>query len=309
MPQEKYHTPVLVTEVLQHLAPSAGGVFLDVTLGGGGHTRAILEAEPTCSVVAMDWDEQAIELSGEPLQEQFPNRLQLIWANFGLLYKIAKKEKIGPFDGILADFGTSQYQIAQKPGFSIFRDAPLDMRMSPGHFRTTAADVVSTASLETLAQIFWQLGEERYGKQIAQAIVTERKKKRIKTTGQLAALVERVVPRGRQKIHPATRVFQALRIHVNRELDNIKAFLPAAADLLKPGGRLVCISFHSLEDRLVKQFFQEYVSKNPGAELVTRRVVTASDQELAANPSSRSARLRALQAGLHDGTLQERQIV
>jgi 16S rRNA (cytosine1402-N4)-methyltransferase len=288
------HKPVLVAEVLQHLVIKPHGVYLDVTFGAGGHTRAILEAEPTATVIAMDWDAVTLEAFGYPMQDEFGERLELVWGNFSLLYKIAKKKDFPLFDGILADFGTSQVQIADRPGLSIFRDAPLDMRMAPGHQVITAEQVLARSTEEKLREIFWQLGEESYARQIARAIVEERKKRPIKTTKQLAELVAKVVPytHKKRKIHPATRIFQALRLYVNHELSNISAFLPAARDLLAHEGRLVCMSFHSLEDRLVKQFFKNE-ERTGTLEIITNGVVTASEEELAKNPSSRSAKLRA----------------
>lgn len=288
-----FHKSVLVQEVLHYINVKPGAVYLDATFGTGGHTRAILEKESTCKVVALDWDAKVLEDYGKPLEEEFGDRLRLIWGNFALLYKIVKTEKITPFDGILADFGTSQIQILERPGFSVYRDTPLDMRMSPSYQQLTAADLIAQASEKKLADIFWQLGEERYARKIARVIVNEREHRPIKTTGQLASLVEKVIPRKKQgKIHPATRVFQALRIFINKELENIKGFLETAIRQLKPCGRLVCISFHSLEDRIVKNFFHE---KAVGRQLqiLTPQVVTASEKEILQNPSARSAKLRA----------------
>jgi len=288
------HKPVLVLEVLEYLNLKPNGIYLDVTFGAGGHTRAILEAETTATVIAMDWDAVTLEAFGYPMQDEFGERLELVWGNFSLLYKIAKKKDFPLFDGILADFGTSQVQIADRPGLSIFRDAPLDMRMAPGHQVITAEQVLARSTEEKLREIFWQLGEESYARQIARAIIEERKKRPIKTTKQLAELVAKVVPYAhkKRKIHPATKVFQALRLYVNHELSNISAFLPAARDLLAEDGRLVCMSFHSLEDRLVKQFFKNE-ERTETLEIMTNGVVTASEEELAKNPSSRSAKLRA----------------
>ena len=288
-----YHIPVLVNEVVTYLNPKPNGLYLDVTFGGGGHTRAILEKEPTCRVIGLDWDENALA-NGQSMIEEFEGRLRLVWGNFGQLYKIAKAQAIGNLDGILADFGTSHYQIASRSGFSIFRDTPLDMRMSPAHFAQTAADLINHASFDQLCEIFWQLGEEQHAKTIARFIIQERAKKTITSTQQLADLIEKVVPSGGRKIHPATKVFQALRIYVNKELDNIQAFLPAGVRLLNNKGRLVCISFHSLEDRLVKQFFTKYEQENVGAiKILTDGPVQATEQEVEANSASRSARLRA----------------
>lgn len=286
------HTPVMVQEVLDSLMTKKGGSYLDCTFGSGGHTRALLEADPQATVYAMDWDAQTLEKFGVPLQEEFEGRLTLIWGNFSHLYKLVKKYDIPPLRGILADFGTSQIQIAQTPGISFAGDTLLDMRLSPAHQRVTAADILNKASEQKLAQIFFQLGEESKSRQIAKAIVEERSKKKFKTTGQLVAVIERIMPhRGKRLIHPATKTFQALRIYINHELDNIQAFLPAAVHALEKNGRLACISFHSLEDRLVKQFFKEQAALNT-LEIITKKAVVAGKEELMQNPSARSAKLR-----------------
>jgi 16S rRNA (cytosine1402-N4)-methyltransferase len=290
----RIHKSVLVSQVVHYLAPKPQGIYLDVTFGSGGHTRALLEKEPTCSVIALDWDAQSLETYGQPLQEQFGDRIRLVWGNFALLYMLAKKEKIPAVDGILADFGTSQMQLLDRPGFSFSRDSVLDMRMSPAHQQVTAAHVLATSPERKLYEIFAQLGEERYAKQIAQAIVIARRKKPIVTTKQLADLVETIVLPYSRKTHPATKVFQALRLYVNRELNNISSFLPTALELLVPGGRLVCISFHSLEDRLVKDFFHEQEQAGT-VTVLTSKVVVADEQEVKNNPSARSAKLRATQ--------------
>ncbi len=292
------HKPVLVNEVITFLNPQPGKTYLDCTFGGGGHTRAILEAEKNCTVIAMDWDHVSLDTRGAPLKEEFGDRLQLVWGNLSLLYKILKQEGIGQVDGILADFGPSQIQLLGRPGFSMFIDTPLDMRMSPGYQQMTAENVVSKSSEEKLREIFWQLGEEPYAREIAKAIVAERQKhrgNRIRTTGQLVKIIESAVPTHRRKrAHPATKVFQALRIYVNHELDNIIAFMPAAIKGLNPEGRLVCISFHSLEDRLVKTFFKEQ-EKEGIVELLTPKVIEATEEEVVMNASARSAKLRAVQ--------------
>lgn len=286
------HKSVLVDEVVKYLDPQAGETYLDVTFGAGGHTRAILEAQPGCSVIGMDWDTVSLETYGVPMAEEFGKRLSLAWGNFSLLYRVVKREHIKKVDGILADFGTSQMQITGRPGFSFSRDTPLDMRMSPSHQQITAAHIIASATETELSDIFFMYGEERYSRKIARLIVQERKLKPITTTAQLAALVTTAVSSKRGRNHPATRVFQALRIAVNKELENITSFLAEAIRVLKPGGRLVCISFHSLEDRLVKQFFKDK-EREGILEIITPKVVTASEQELYRNPSSRSACLRA----------------
>lgn len=286
------HKPVLVQEVLDYLNVRPGKTYLDVTFGAGGHTRALLEKEPTCNVIAMDWDAKALETHGALLQEEFKDRLTLMWGNFSDLYRLLKKHAIPSLDGILADFGTSQIQIANTPGLSVYADTPLDMRLSPAHQQVTAADILNKASQEKLAQIFFQLGEEPKGNQIARAIVQERSNEKFEMTGQLLALVEDLRIKGKPGIHPATKIFQALRIYVNHELDNIQAFLPAAVRALHESGRLVCISFHSLEDRLVKQYFKEHTTD---LEILTPKAIIAGEQERIQNPSSRSAKLRAAQ--------------
>jgi 16S rRNA (cytosine1402-N4)-methyltransferase len=289
------HTSVLVPELLEYLNPKPGGLYLDVTFGAGGHTRAILDHEPKCSVIALDWDAASIDAYLPELQAIYGKRIQLVWGNFAHLYAIVKKIGVTKVDGIIADFGTSQMQIFDRAGFSFNRDTKLDMRMSPAHQLVTAAQVINTSEEEKLKQIFLQLGEERNAALIARAILQRRQKKKFETTLDLAELVASVMPqRGPRRIHPATKVFQALRIYVNHELENIQAFLSAAVPLLVPGGRLVCISFHSLEDRLVKQFYRDQELAGFGT-LITKKVVTPSDFEIATNPSSRSAKLRVLE--------------
>jgi 16S rRNA (cytosine1402-N4)-methyltransferase len=286
------HKAVLTAEVLQWLAPKPGGLYVDATFGSGGHTKAILEHEPTCKVIAIDWDLKAIEQFGDPLIKQFPGRLTIFWSSFALLYKLLKKEGISHIDGILADFGPSQVQLKERAGFSFYQDTALDMRMSPSFFPLTAAELIAKAPEEKLRQLFWQLGEERYAKEIARAIVQQRSKVPITTTGQLASIVEKAVPRtDHKKIHPATRVFQALRIYINRELENIESLLAVTLQIVKPGGRIVCISFHSLEDRIVKQFFHNNEQLEL-LEILTPKVICASPTEIADNPSARSAKLR-----------------
>jgi 16S rRNA (cytosine1402-N4)-methyltransferase len=232
-------------------------------------------------------------MNAPAIQDEFGDRFRMLWGNFSTLYKIVKKEKIGPFDGILADFGTSQFQIHQRPGFSFSQDTPLDMRMSPAHQAITAEHILANFTEKDLADIFFKYGEERASRLIAKTIVAKRLEKPITTTRHLVEIIERLFPvhayKAQHHIHPATRVFQALRITVNDELNNITSFLNAALHSLKPGGRLACISFHSLEDRIVKQFYQEHTDK---LEIITPKPVVAQDDERALNPSSRSAKLR-----------------
>ncbi|HVX00052.1 MAG TPA: 16S rRNA (cytosine(1402)-N(4))-methyltransferase RsmH [Candidatus Babeliaceae bacterium] len=287
-----YHKSVLVNEVIQYLNPKPYGIYIDATFGGGGHTRAILQKEPTCKVIAIDWDRTALDRHIEIFEQEFPGRVTFIWGNFAQLTRLLKKysafEKV---DGILADFGTSQYQILHQPGFSFKVDAPLDMRMSRGHYTVTAADIINQASEQELTTIFKDYGEEKFARAIARAIIKQRSIHPFKMTSELVSVVETVTGKGRPGlIHPATKVFQALRIVVNRELDNIHAFLSQAGEILSNNGRIVCISFHSLEDRLVKHFFRE---NSNTFSLLTSKVVIAQQEEIKANPSSRSAKLRA----------------
>lgn len=289
LPAGMYHTSVLVEELIFYLAPQKGGLYVDATFGGGGHTRALLEAEPSCRVIAFDWDTHALD-HGALLKEQYADRLELVWGNFAHIRALLKKRKIERVDGIFADFGTSQYQIATAPGFSFSVDAPLDMRMSPAHSMMTARTLVNEASEQELSDIFYLYGEERHARRIARAICSARKIRPLETTHDLVAVITSVVHFRHHGIHPATRVFQALRIAVNHELDNIEGLLKTLPFLLRSGGRAVCISFHSLEDRLVKHFIRsradEFVNLTP-------KVVVAGARELEVNRSARSAKLRA----------------
>ncbi|MBD3273520.1 16S rRNA (cytosine(1402)-N(4))-methyltransferase RsmH [Candidatus Dependentiae bacterium] len=292
--KKNYHKPVLIKEVLEYLNPKPNKVYLDATFGGGGHTQAILEKEPNCKVVAFDWDKKAIEKNYPPLKEIYKDRLKVIWANFAHIKRVFEKEKIKKIDGILADFGTSQFQIQHTAGLSFSKDTPLDMRMSQAHYYFKASDIVNRYKEKELADIIYKYGEERFAKKIAKAIVEQRKKEKIKTTSQLAKLIESIIPKyiygKKRRIHPATKTFQALRIFVNKELENIEIFLNDSINFLSEGGNIVCISFHSLEDRIVKFFFKENKDK---LEILTKKPVTPTKSEIEINPSSRSSKLRA----------------
>lgn len=294
MSNKPYHIPVLCRQVIEYMQLKPGNVYVDVTFGGGGHTKAMLDAQPECQVVALDWDTRALEINGYPLQEQYSDRLTLLWGNFAYLDNVLKKAGIKKVDGILADFGTSQYQLLERDGFSFNTDTPLDMRMSPAHQTATAADILNKAHEDELLVIFKSYGQEPRARALVRAIVEQRKKYRFKTTQDLVKVVVSVVGyRPGKKIHPATQAFQALRIAVNQELNNIRSFLHAAVRILPEHGRLVCIAFHSLEDGLVKDFFKEQVMMLRG-EILTPKAIVADEDELKGNPSSRSARLRAL---------------
>jgi 16S rRNA (cytosine1402-N4)-methyltransferase len=301
------HIPVLLAEVLTSLAPQDGETFIDGTFGAGGYTRAILEAA-RCSVLALDRDPSAI-LAGEALKAEFGDRLTLIESCFSELDGAAREQGVAPVDGVVLDIGVSSMQIDQaERGFSFMADGPLDMRMSSSG--TSAADVVNTTEEEDLADILYALGEERRSRAIARGIVKARSENPIATTRALAEIVSRAVGgrRGDDQ-HPATRSFQALRIYVNDELGELARALAAAERCLKPDGRLVVVTFHSLEDRIVKRFLQERSGKEsqvsrhlppqsvklrgPSFRIVNPRPLTPSKAELEVNPRARSARLRA----------------
>ena len=284
-----YHTPVLLEEVLHQLQPHTGGLYVDGTLGGGGHTEAILRASaPDGRVIGLDRDDEAIATSRARLSE-FGARAQLVTANFSELREVLAKLQVAGVDGVIFDLGVSSRQLDEPTrGFSFQRDGPLDMRMSQSA-SLTAREVLATETQEELARIFFEYGEERRSRAIARRIVEQRKHEPLETTAQLVRLIERVLGPKRGPVHPATRTFQALRIHVNRELENLREGLVVATEVLNPGGRLVVISFHSLEDRSVKWYFRETSTLR----ILTKKPLMAGEEECEANPRSRSAKLRA----------------
>ena len=305
------HLPVLVEEVMSMLAPAPGSLQIDATVGGGGHTERILEAtNPDGRLLGLDADGAAIARVDGRLRPRFGDRLVLRRANFRELGDIAPAAGFGSVDGLLFDLGLSSFQLGDaERGFGFRTGGPLDMR-----FDTTrgvpAAELLATLDRMELSALFKRYGEEPQANRIANAIVAARATAPVSTAEELAALIERVAPgnpRVRRRIHPATRVFQALRIAVNAELDALQEALTSAIDLLRPGGRLVVLSYHSLEDRIVKRFFAAerrgcvcppevpvcVCGKNPRLRLVTRPSLTPSADEIAANPRARSARLRA----------------
>jgi len=298
---------VLLAEVIESLRPQDGAVYIDGTFGAGGYTRAILKAAD-CSVLALDRDPSAI-IGGQALKKEFGDRLTLLESRFSELDEVAREQGVAPVDGIVLDIGVSSMQLDEAGrGFSFMADGPLDMRMSSSG--ASAADVVNEADEEDLAGIIYVFGEERRSRAIARAIVKARSESPIATTRVLAEVVSRAVGgrRGDDQ-HPATRTFQALRIYVNDELGELARALAAAEHVLKPAGRLVVVTFHSLEDRIVKRFLQERSGKEsqvsrhlppqsvklqlPSFEIVNPRPLTPSKAELEVNPRARSARLRA----------------
>lgn len=305
------HLPVLVDEVIEMLAPAPGSLHIDATLGGGGHTERILEAaNPDGRLLGLDADPAAIARIEARLRPRFGDRLVLRQANFRELASVAPAAGFGAVDGCLFDLGLSSYQLADRErGFGFRAGGPLDMRFDPAR-GVPAAELLSTLDTAELTALFRRYGEEPKAPRIARAIVDARRVAPITTAEELAALIERVLPpnpRQPRRTHPATRVFQALRIAANEELDALEAGLHAALDLLRPGGRLVVLSYHSLEDRIVKRFIQSerrgcvcppevpvcVCGRNPRLRLITRPSLTPTAAEISANPRARSARLRA----------------
>ncbi len=305
-----YHRPVLLEQTIDALNIRPDGIYLDGTAGGGGHSHAIASRLTTGRLISLDQDPDAIAQAGWRL-EGLP--ATLVQTNFMYMDRALDKLGIDKVDGILLDIGVSSHQLdAPERGFSYHHDAPLDMRMSQSGI--TAADLVATLSEKELADIFWRFGEEKFSRPIARAIVRERDKSPIETTLQLAELISASVPAAaRRDGHPARRVFQALRIAVNGELDCLSAALDTAFDRLNEGGRLAIITFHSLEDAMVKNRFAAWrqgcicpkefpvcvCGRTPAAQLVLKKPATATPQELEDNPRSRSAKLRCVQK-VHD---------
>jgi len=288
------HEPVMVAETVALLEPSRGGVFVDCTVGLGGHARALLEAGAS-RVLALDRDPEALQIARARL-EAFGGRVELVHADYRDLGRVLDEHQIPGVAGALADLGVSSMQLdAEGRGFSFRRDEPLDMRMDQSQ-GPTAADLLRDVAEEDLANVIFQHGEERFSRRIARAIVEARRAGAIATTGQLAQLVRRVVPkRGYQRIDPATRTFQALRIWVNRELDQLEAFLANACARLLVGARLVVITFHSLEDRIVKHAFRALAHGRATLRILTKRPLVPGEAELDRNPRARSAKLRAIE--------------
>jgi 16S rRNA (cytosine1402-N4)-methyltransferase len=304
------HVPVMLSEVVGLLAPRAGGVYLDGTFGGGGYATACLEAAP-CTVWAIDRDPEAIARGASVVG--FPGRLHLLHGQFGSMLELLARHGITALDGVVLDLGVSSFQLGDPArGFSFRGDGPLDMRMSSSG--TTAADLVNTLPERELADLLFEFGEERASRRIARAIVAARAEAPIVTTARLASIIRGVLPPDRSGLDPATRSFQALRIRVNDELGEIERALEQASRLLAPAGRLIVISFHSLEDRIVKRFMVDAAGRAPSPSrhdprglatrpaprfrLLTTRPLRPSAGETNANPRARSARLRALECTL-----------
>ena len=287
------HIPVMPAEVLQYLRPEQGGLFVDCTVGLGGHSRALLEAGAS-RVIGLDRDLDALARARETLAP-WGDRVELVHADYRALDEVLDSRQIAHVDGTLADLGVSSMQFdAPGRGFSFMRDEPLDMRMD----RTggdTAADLVAHASERDLADSIFHYGEERYSRRIARALVDARREAPVDTTGRLATIVRRAIPHrgGHVRIDPATKTFQALRIWVNRELDGLDRFVETAARRLRAGARLVVITFHSLEDRIVKHTLRALQQRDGIVQVLTKKPLVPTDLEVAGNPRARSAKLRA----------------
>jgi 16S rRNA (cytosine1402-N4)-methyltransferase len=287
------HEPVMVGEVLEHLAPERGGLFVDCTVGLGGHSRALLDAGAS-RLIGCDRDPSALARAREALAG-YGDRVELVHSDYRLIDAVLDARGASGVDGILADLGVSSMQLDEEGrGFSFRRDDPLDMRMDTTT-GPTAAEAIRAADERTLADVIYEFGEERYARRIARAIVEMKARGAIDTTAQLAEIVRRAIPRkGYSRIDPATRTFQAIRIWVNRELEGLDAFLGQAAQRLNPGGRFVVITFHSLEDRIVKHTLRSLQAEGAiGLTVRTKRPVVPSEAEIARNPRARSAKLRA----------------
>jgi 16S rRNA (cytosine1402-N4)-methyltransferase len=302
-PSAPRHVPVLGRQAIEMLSPHDGGIYLDATFGAGGYSRAILETAGT-RIIGIDRDRTAIT-GGFDLVDRSDGRLTLVEDRFSNLAEICAALDTSSVDGVVMDVGVSSMQLDEaERGFSFRLGGPLDMRM--GRDGPTAADVVAKASEADLANIIYIFGEERHSRRLARAIVAARKEAPVATTRALADIISRVVRSKPGEIHPATRTFQALRIFVNEELDELHLALSAAERMLKPGGRLVVVSFHSLEDRIVKNFMVERAKAGGGSRhlpeiaqdapsfhILTKRPVTPDDGEISVNPRARSAKLRA----------------
>jgi 16S rRNA (cytosine1402-N4)-methyltransferase len=293
------HLPVLLEEAMSFLCPRDSGIYCDATVGLGGHARATIErSAPHGRVIGIDRDAEVLKLANENLAP-YGDRVRLVHAPFSQIRSVLEQADALPLDGCIADLGVSSVQLDQpERGFSFRRSGPLDMRMDRSQ-KETAADLLQRVDEEELARLLHDLGEERFARKIARAVARARESGELETTLALSGLVARSVPRREANKDPATRVFQALRIAVNDELGELDRFLQAAPGCLRPGGRLVVIAFHSLEDRMVKRRFRALASgdadapDSPRFRILTKHVITASDSEVARNPRSRSAKLRA----------------
>jgi len=310
-PRESQHIPVMLGPVIELLGCKPGGVYVDGTIGGGGYAECLLDkSSPDGVVIGLDWDLEAIERARERLGG-YGERLILEKSDFADIRAVLARHGIRQADGIAVDLGVSSFQIEEpRRGFSFMKEGPLDMRMNPD-FTQTAADLVNTLPEKDLADLIYRYGEDRQSRRIARAVAAARKKARIDSTLELAELIRKAVPGTKDsfRIHPATRTFQALRIAVNREIDSLERFLPEAFGVLRDGGRLCVVAFHSLEDRVVKEAFRNWARScrcpreraacecegRPLVRPLTKKALRPSPDEIERNPRARSARLRAVE--------------
>lgn len=285
------HKSVLLDEIVGFLLPKPNGVYIDATVGSGGHAEKILEdSAPSGRLIGIDIDPSMLDI-GKKRLSRFGSRCSLIEGNYIELREILNKFGLNEVDGIIFDLGVSTEHFSDSHrGFSIAKDGPLDMRLSP-KIGINAYEIINRWTPEDLIELLYKYGEERRAKRIVKYIVEERRKKKINTTGELARLVIKAVGGRRNKTHPATKAFQALRIAVNDELNNIKTVLPVAISMLKIGGRICVISFHSLEDRLVKNIFRDLAGSR--LKIITKKPIVPTREEIIVNPRARSAKLRA----------------
>ncbi len=301
---ENFHTPVLLQEAVNYLLTVTNGIFVDGTLGGGGYARAIAERlSSEGKLIAFDVDDDAIAQASQHLA-QFGGKISIVRANFSMVKEVLQQFNISAIDGMVLDLGVSSYQLDEpSKGFSFQSESPLDMRMDR-RLPMNAYDVVNAYDEKLLADVLWKYGEERYSRRIAHAIVERRKSGLIRTTRELVDTVSRVIP-GAQRQKSLARIFQAIRIEVNHELDNLRTALVDGIELLKIGGRIVVVSYHSLEDRIVKEVLRTAAGKIPASSLVgineepsptlkiiTKKPITPSEEEVRRNPRSRSAKMR-----------------
>ena len=299
------HIPVMSREVIDYLSVNKGGIYLDLTLGLGGHAIEILKSDPDVKLIGIDIDSEALSIAGERLKN-YKDRIHIVHGNFADLDLILSENGISKVDKILADLGVSSIQLDKaERGFSFRLESNLDMRMDQSAGRPISYEL-NNESFDNLVKIIREFGEERWARRIAKNIVIEREKSPITTTKQLADLIVKSVPRSNEDIHPATRTFQALRIYKNNELDNLKIGLDKAIRALKIGGRICVISFHSLEDRIVKEMFRTLekgcicppktpkcvCGKKSTVKIITKKPLTPSEEEIKLNPRSRSAKMR-----------------
>ncbi|MDP2703918.1 MAG: 16S rRNA (cytosine(1402)-N(4))-methyltransferase RsmH [bacterium] len=297
------HIPVLLKEVLEALNPKPGDFIIDGTVGEGGHAKEIVRKIGSGGIfLGVDWDGSQVERAKKNLESKNV-KVVITQGNYREIPDIQKKRNLPKADGLLLDLGFSSNHLWSGRGFSFEKDEPLDMRYDADNDndKMTAADVINSFSEQNLANLLWKYGEERASRKIAKAIVEARKKEKILTTGQLVKIIEKVVSHShshshshRPSIHPATKVFQALRIYVNDELGNLENILGSIAEIMRPGGRIVIISFHSLEDRMVKQAFKK-LEEEGKARRINKKVIKPSWEEIQKNPRSRSAKLRVVE--------------